>query len=359
MPSAEENKRYALKVERFTVPPMSSGLILNQPLFTVERRLTNNTVYSVQHPITGVYTTVGAATLNVPAIFSPINVRTTSELMYQMNMFFRKMLLSSVTSTVDYAVGAEVFVVQDIFEPQDFEITDWYEFQDTEDGIPVQRALEAVYRADGRIGIKFSEEAIPMFVIHLTSEGKRILGWDMDYLFVDENNDFKEEYLTLAPGGLPGALQYNVRQDVPANPASVIGVLNNNIFNHGHYRHEIVITTSLPLRTFLECDHRSALFKHQLVSYRYPSEPVISQYEGTLYRVLKDERKNRYLFEQSTKTHNEFLMTGTQLQNFHIRLMQRNYKWDDTFQRFNISEIPYSLPEESLWTIQFVITPLR
>ena len=45
MPSLEDNKRYALKVERLTVPAMSGGLILNQPLFTVERRITVNAEY--------------------------------------------------------------------------------------------------------------------------------------------------------------------------------------------------------------------------------------------------------------------------------------------------------------------------
>ena len=42
MPTTEANKRYALKIERLTVPPMSGGLILNQPLFSVERRLIVN-----------------------------------------------------------------------------------------------------------------------------------------------------------------------------------------------------------------------------------------------------------------------------------------------------------------------------
>ena len=78
-----------------------------------------------------------------------------------------------------------------------------------------------------------------------------------------------------------------------------------------------------------------------------------------MFRVLKNERRNRYMFEQSTKTHNEFLLTGSKLQNFHLRLMQRNYKWDAETEVFNISEVPYKLPSESLWTIQLAIKPLR
>lgn len=359
MPSAQENKRYALQVERLTIPPMSGGLIFNQPLFTVERRLVVDREHSVIDPYDESVTKNAIVNLHIPSTFTPANVRTTSELIYQMNVFFRKLLLSLVTSTDDFTAGAGVYYVPDIFEEEKYD--DWYAFQNTDDGIPVQSALEAIYRSDGRIGIKFSTEAIPMFVINLTSEGKRILGWGMDYLFVDVNNDFKEEYLTWEVGGLPNNLDdhYNVTSNVPANPKSVIGTFNNNIFNHGHYRHEIVITTSLPLRTYLECDHRSALFKHQLASYRYPNEPIITQYDGTLYRVLKHERRNRYMFEQSTRTHNVFLLTGTQLQNFHIRLMQRNYEWVDDLQQFKICEEPYKLPEESLWTMQLLITPLQ
>ena len=49
LPSAELNKRYAIRVEQLTIPAMSDGLILNQELFSVERRL----IYGTDHSVRG------------------------------------------------------------------------------------------------------------------------------------------------------------------------------------------------------------------------------------------------------------------------------------------------------------------
>lgn len=368
MPSLEENKRYALKVERLTVPAMSGGLILNQPLFTVERRLTVNSEYicvedAEDNPV---HVISDDASLHiVESTFTPTNVRTTSELVYQMNSFFRKLLLSLVTSQDDFGqaqLGNDVYAIPAIYEPEDLPYDDWYQLRDTVLGDPIQTSLEAVFRCDGRIGIKFSAEAIPMFALKLTTEGKRIFGWDQDHMVVDQNNGFEGEYLTnVYAVGVGGEYinHINVTLAVPANPAGVIGHFENNIFSHSHYRHELVVRTSLPMRNYLECDQKFSSYRNQLASYRYPNEPIIQEYDGTMFRVLKNVRRNRYMFEQSTKTHNEFLLTGSKLQNFHLRLMQRNYKWDAETEVFNISEVPYKLPTESLWTIQLAIKPLR
>ena len=360
MPSLEENKRYALKVERLTVPAMSGGLILNQPLFTVERRLTVNAEHEdvlLDDP----NVVSDDVELHVESTFTPTNVRTTSELVYQMNSFFRKLLLSLVTSQYDFGqaqLGEDVYPIPAIYEPEDLQYDDWYQLRDTVLGDPIQTSLEAVFRCDGRIGIKFSAEAIPMFALKLTTEGKRIFGWFDDFVVVDVDNMFRQNYLTLNVN--VGELDtLNVTCDAPANPAAVIGHFENNIFSHSHYRHELVVRTSLPMRNYLECDQKFSSYRNQLASYRYPNEPIIQEYDGTMFRVLKNVRRNRYMFEQSTKTHNEFLLTGSKLQNFHLRLMQRNYKWDDETDNFEISEVPYKLPTESLWTIQLAIKPLR
>jgi len=174
---------------------------------------------------------------------------------------------------------------------------------------------------------------------------------------VDVNETFTTDYL--ARTEVPPLIEYTVAIGEPDNTDSIICVFNNNMFNHGHYRHELVLRTTLPLKIYLECDHKKAYSKNQLASYRYPHERMKCEYDGTLYKVLKETRKNRYMFEQSTKTHNEFLLTSTTLQNFHVRLMQRNYKWDAAQNTFEISEVPYDLPEESLWTLQIAIKPLQ
>ena len=363
MPSIEDNKRYSVKVERLTVPAQTGGLILNQPLFSVERRLTSGAEYLCVEDDGPEYN--ADRNLHFESTFTPQNVRTTNDLVYQMNSFFRKLLLNLVSSEDDFlaAAGGEVFAVPDIYAPMDLESSDWYDMQGTDVGIPIERSLEAVYRCDGRIGIKFSAEAISMFVLHFTTEGKRILGWDKDFMAPDPNNDFRGEYLIpiFGLGALPADLpeHFDIALAVPEPAVAIIGTFDNSMFNHGHYRHELVLRTSLPMRSYIECDQKSATYKNQLASYRYPSEKIIQEYDGTLYKIIKNSRQNRYLFEQSTRTHNEFLLTGSKLQNFHMRLMQRNYKWDVDLDRFIITEEPYPLPHESLWTIQLAVKPLQ
>jgi len=354
MPSLDINKRYIVKVERLTVPAQSGGLILNQPLFTVERRLTENTQYSnIVADVTNYNANVA---LPVNMTFTPQDVRTAPQLLSQMNNFFRRNLLSIITGTVPLPENNQVYAVPDEFT-EEAKFDDWYEMLDTVVGAPVQTGLQAVYRSDGRFGIKFSVDAQKVFVIKLTDEGKRIFGFSREYVAVDVNETFTTDYLVRTE--VPPLIEYTVVIGEPDNTDSIICVFDNNIFNHGHYRHELVLRTTLPLKIYLECDHKKAYSKNQLASYRYPHERMKCEYDGTLYKVLKETRKNRYMFEQSTKTHNEFLLTSTQLQNFHVRLMQRNYKWDAVQNTFEISEVPYALPEESLWTLQLAIKPLQ
>ena len=67
-------------------------------------------------------------------------------------------------------------------------------------------------------------------------------------LFYD--NDFKEAYVpdTQVPSAAPAvAYTLNVATTAQANTESIVCVLDNSIFNQGHYRHELVIMTTLPL----------------------------------------------------------------------------------------------------------------
>ena len=116
---------------------------------------------------------------------------------------------------------------------------------------------------------------------------------------------------------------------------------------------------TFPLRNYIECDHHAALYKNQLVSYRYPAVPIQMEYERTLFATILESRRNQYVFEHGGKTHNEFLLTGADMQNFHLRLISRNYKWDDSMEVFDSKQVPYPLPPESLWSIQLAITLLQ
>ena len=340
MPSTDVNKRYALTVERLTLPPMSHGLIFNQPLFEVERRLRIERVWG-QFPGVGddLNRNPSVALPEGSWIFTPHQCKTANELVYQMNAFFRRKILGAIASAVDWEGGGAADVYEESFNMEQDEDLDWYALLDTELGKSSQGALEGILRPDGKIGLKFTNDGFHMFVIKMTAEGKRIFGWGLDYIALDVNNTFDSVYLSGRTVQV-GNDNITVLIGEPTATQSVMCVFDNSIFNHGHYRHEIAILTSLPMRNYLECDQRSAKYKSQLASYRYPTIPMRIGYRGTLFRRIREYRKTRYLFEQSTKTHNTFILTGSELQNFHMRLVSRNYKWNTELEQFDIAEIP-------------------
>ena len=189
LPSAELNKRDAIRVEQLTIPAMSDGLILNQELFSVERRCKRDTEHSIRGILTDVaglpqFTVLG----QVQDIFIPQNVKTVSQLVYQMNAFFRRLMVKLVTTTEIFEDGVNHFNI-----PEDFEYqadADWYTVQETNRGQRVSTAIEAIYRSDGRVGFKFTPDGQILFVLRLSDEGQRIFGWKHRYIALDENNKF-------------------------------------------------------------------------------------------------------------------------------------------------------------------------
>ena len=349
LPSAELKKRYVVRVEQLTIPAMTDSLILNTNLFEIERRC----VIGTHHTILGVIQPASELDLLKPAVtqptvegntFRPQNVQTVSQLVYQMNAFFRQRLVKLVTSTIPFDDGGDWYDVPDEFNKQ--ANSDWYTVQSTEVGQKISGAIEAIYRSDGRIGFKFSPSGQKLFVIRFSDEGKRIFGWGERYIAIDSLKTFTS-YLD-GTGDVISSIPD------PALTEAIVCVTPNSIFNHD----EIAVMSSLPLQQYVECDQNNARFKQQLASYRYPGNQPKIQYRGTLYKILKESRKNVYVFEHANKTHNEFLLTGTDLQNFHIRLMSRNYKWSVPKEQFEIDERAYQMPADSLWTLSLKVTPL-
>ena len=78
LPSAQSNARYVLQIERLVLPPMSSGFIMNQPLFEVERRL----VYGADEADFD-----DQEEMKVDMEFIPKDVKTVSQLIFQINEF--------------------------------------------------------------------------------------------------------------------------------------------------------------------------------------------------------------------------------------------------------------------------------
>ena len=343
-PSADLKKRYVIRVEQLSIPAMSDGLILNKELFSMERRC----IVGVDHNVgNDVQPTAELPLWNIE--FIPQNVKTVSQLVYQMNAFFRNRLVKLVTTDEEFVDGPDWYDVPTEFAQQ--ADLDWYVVKETDVGKSIRAAVEAIFRSDGKVGFKFSPSGQKLFVLRFTDEGKRIFGWEHRYIAVDDQNDFT------AYVNDEGEVISNLPE--PNLTEAIVCVTKNSIFNHGHYRHEIVVLSSLPVQQYVECDQNSAQFKRQLASYRYPNDPMRIEYNGTLFKTLRDSRKNVYLFEHATRTHNEFLLTGTELQNFHIRLVARNYEWSDEKKQFVIDEKAYPLPPDSLWTLMLMVTPLQ
>ena len=80
-----------------------------------------------------------------------------------MNDFFRRQLTKLVTTTLDFENGANHNNIPADFAEQ--EEKDWYNVQYADDvGKRVSGAIEAIYRSDGRIGFKFTPNALKLFV---------------------------------------------------------------------------------------------------------------------------------------------------------------------------------------------------
>jgi hypothetical protein len=349
-PTTDPNKKYKLFVEKLVVPSQNS-LVLNSPLFTVERRL----LQGAEHDILE-YTLPVAEEFFT---FVPKNVKTISHLLFQMNLFFRELCQRLVAQGLAEDLLVHPEEVPDNFETQ---AHDWNELLNVNDRlVHLRAALQGVIRTDGKIGIAFSNDAQVLFVLKLTTEGKRIFGHDADYLAVDDNASFETPYRTVVdPDAVP--LVYLVNSDIPAAPAApavrqtIIQIFHDSIFSHLHYRNELVIQSSLPLNNTLECDNSKSFTKRQIATYRFPStKPEITYGDSFSLndRVLHESTQSLYSFEESISTHNKMILTATELQNFTIDLINRNYDKNKVQ-----TEVPYELEADTFFTLQLAVLPL-
>ena len=352
-PTIDPNRTYVLTVEKLTVPAMDS-LILNESLFTVERRLeggiNDNDITVRLLPIDPKYTT-----------FTPQNVRTVSQLLYQMNTFFQELCLRCVSTGLQYDVQDHQYAIPGNFATQ---AEDWNNLQHAD---VIKQGLMAILRPDGKIGFYFSNDGVKLFVLKLTDRGKTLLGETKPYIAVDENGLFSDTYnvelnLVLVPPeldvsdvDLPGAL----------DEGGYSHLLPHNMFSHTQYRHELVLTTSLPLENTVECDTDRSFYKRQLASYRFPDSDVRLQYdsEPTVYedyasRYLCEKFQTMYAFEENLTTHNKFVLRGTSLQNFHLYLVTRNYE-RQADKSFKQVDRPYDMFDESFFTVQMAVKQLN
>jgi len=336
-PTLDANKTYNMTIEKLTVPALDS-LLLNKKLFAVERRLAiGQNLYGGQEqlPLPVEFTT-----------FTPQNVRTVSQLVYQMNLFFREMCMRLATKAIPYNNAIHQFAVPATFNQQN---VDWFSGLVNPD--PIETALQAVFRPDGKLGFRFSVDGLKLFALKLSDEGKRIFGRAQRYIALDQNGQFNVDYevgvlLPISNSSLPAALTQ-----------AYILFCENSMFSHVNYRHELVLQTSLPLETHVECDTDHSFYRRQLACYNFPDPETSMGYTGVSQRNLVETTQTRYTFESSLRTHNKFKISGTELQNFNLYLISRSYEFDGA--NYKQTEKPYPLNEDTFYTVQFALIPVK
>jgi hypothetical protein len=343
-PTTDANKTYQLTVEKLDVPALDS-LILNKTLFSVERRLA-----------LGVLTQGGLQALPQPqagedmATFTPQNVRNVSQLIFQTNLFFRELCQRLATIAIPHGLPYQYDVrgVGGTFEIQN---VDWY--SGLANRVPIVESLQAVFRPDGKIGFKFSTDGLSLFVLRLTDEGMRIFNHPLRYIALDAQGTFTSPYSGIvAPGVAEEALIA-----LPAALVPYVKYFDNSLFSHVNYRRELVIQTSLPLQANVECDTDRSFYRRQLAAYQFPGPNTSMKYTSVVHRTLLEESQTMYSFETSLKTHNTFRLHGTELQNFHLYLVNRSYVLENG--KYKQVDTPYELHNDTFWTIQFAIRPVK
>jgi len=341
-PTVDANKRYRLTVEKLDVPAMDS-LIVNKTLFTVERRLVAGVVYD-------------GVDFGLPVLqdtFTAINVKTVSQLLFQLNSFFTDLCRRTVTHPTQLPYNAALHQYPVLGTPFVRQANrDWYS-GNLANAETIQTGLQATLRSNGRIGIRFSDEGAKFFVIKLTDAGMHLFGHKRRYIAVNAAGQFNTgaeyavtnppEVITNCPLPLQAALTLAGGYEV---------IFDKSVFSHLSYRNELVLDSSLPLNNTVECDGMKSHYKRQLASYRFPSTEPSLRY-GTDGRYLEEKSVTKYVFETSRHTHNSFILSGSELQLFNLYLITRNYEYKEG--EYIQKDTPYPLTEDTYFTVQLSI----
>ena len=172
LPQADPNKKYKLWVEKLTVPTLSSESI-NGELFEVQRRLRPG---QHQFPTDNLGQTLKLFEQYKPK-FVATNVKTPLDLVTQINTFLSELLRRAATfytsnvSPQGLTYSALVnYPVTDFQVPAHSTWNNITEIGGVRDKIGL--AITAVIDARGNFGFRFSPEAIPLFAISLTPQGR-------------------------------------------------------------------------------------------------------------------------------------------------------------------------------------------
>jgi hypothetical protein len=283
------------------------------------------------------------------------NIHSALDLVYEMNKFFEQLILRCITAAT-FRFTDPLLGVYDAPVPGFArKVGDWLALGATDDGHKVKTMLQAILRPDGRIGFKFSPIAIQLFTISLTAHGKKLfgtMGEDKDGAYIAVDDKYKN-------GNYIDLVSSDVLSAPPVGDESVIVYGSNSIFSHNDYRPEVAIMTSLPLQMYVDVQNEGAAYKRQLASYRFPAETPKIKYASKMHREYSMMHRSVLQFESARRTNNTFLLTGDQLQNFHINLMLRKYVYDESSRRYEMKEKVYDIDSDLMWTLGLNVKPLK
>ena len=339
-PTLDLNKNYTLKIENLYLPPIDDGLVFDRPLFSIIRRAKDGERVT---RIRGVL----EPQLAIPdSTFTPRQVRTMPELLFQINAFLRRFLSKIRSGQIPFPADDDIEDTPAIFAP--LPNADWYDVmleEKEQDGVD---GLQAVSHDNGRVSFLFSADVQKFLVLRFTEDGQRIFGTEQE--FVAPNSD----------GTFVYARDLNGENIVAFGPSTsddeMEVIFKNNVFAHEDLRHEIFINTTLPVTQYIECNGHHAQYETQLVAYRYPRSKTSSAYSNIMYKRYTIENTNRLCFEHNNRTHNVFRLTGSELQNFHIDIQLRRFKYDEATKQFNITVEEYPIHNDQIWTIMLAVT---
>ena len=147
------------------------------------------------------------------------------------------MCMRLATVVIPYNNAQHQFAIPVAFTRQ---IVDWFTGLINAD--PIETALQAVFRPDGKLGFRFSVDGLKLFALQLTDEGKRIFGRTQRYLALDDQGLFEELYENVGHPVLADGTF--VSEDLPAQLTQpYIFFCTNSMFSHVNYRRELVLNT--------------------------------------------------------------------------------------------------------------------
>ena len=336
-PAMDPNKKYEVTIEKLCVPSVYSNL-LNGELFTIERRVEGA---SEMIPIP----TYGT--------FIARNVQTVSQLVWQMNDFFRESIRKSITAELEQKEDEYAEVPDDLLSDG---TPDWNALDDE-----VDKHLFVVFRTDGRIAFQFSASAQKIYVLKLTERGQMIFGHSTRYIAAQNvNQQLTFDQYDIVINRFPDNPLQNdfvdpVLDDIVTFPDSVQYIAPNNLFTHLKYRHAIVLNSNLPTENKAVATGSKTYRHKELASYEFMDTNVHVSQHGT-NRYIEEDMTAIHFYETSDATHNKLIMSHTDFQNFHVRLQERYYEKQDNNYVEKIR--PLQMSPGTFWSVQFLIVAL-